>query len=124
MNFASGLKNWLESLWLKLQVPEFKRVQSFTFYLPAPTQNRKGFREKQFDTLFKNFLNLGFKIIKYNITQLNRGDQAAIYLCFIVKAQTFEALRYCPENFENLATPIGGQTLSDIENTSGNIPLE
>ncbi len=67
------------------------KIQSFTFYIPSPPPRSNGYREKQFDKLFYEFINKGYKIIHFN-TQASTGEKhSGMWLVFIVQALNKEA---------------------------------
>ncbi|HLE10511.1 MAG: hypothetical protein A2504_14395 [Bdellovibrionales bacterium RIFOXYD12_FULL_39_22] len=80
-------------MWIKT-IDFFKRIspfysyrrQSFTYYIPAPPQRSRGYREKQFDTIFYNFINRGFKIISSHIQPHHGEDQSGLWVMIIVEA--------------------------------------
>jgi len=75
----------------KLLWPGLYKVQSFTFYIPAPPSRKNGYREKEFDTIFYNFINQGYDILDTN-TQTNSSKlQSGIWVMFTVKAKTIAA---------------------------------
>lgn len=67
------------------------KIQSFTFYIPSPPPRSSGYREKQFDKLFYEFINKGFDILHFT-TQASTGEkQSGMWLIFVVKAKNAKA---------------------------------
>lgn len=67
------------------------KIQSFTFFVPSPPPRSTGYREKQFDKLFYEFINRGYKILDFK-TEASTGEkQSGMWLIFIVQAQNSEA---------------------------------
>ena len=63
------------------------KIQSFTFYIPSPPPRSSGYREKQFDKIFYEFINRGYDILNFQ-TQTSSGDkQSGMWLVFIVQAK-------------------------------------
>lgn len=52
------------------------RIQTFTYYIPAPPPRKTGYREKEFDKLFSSILRKGYKILTIN-TQSHSGPEGA-----------------------------------------------
>ena len=50
------------------------KIQTFTYYIPAPPKRQTGYREKEFDQIFHKFINQGFEIIDIK-TQAHNGEQ-------------------------------------------------
>lgn len=67
------------------------KIQSFTFFIPSPPPRSSGYREKQFDKLFYEFINRGYSILKFE-TQASTGEkQSGMWLIFIVQANNVKA---------------------------------
>lgn len=67
------------------------KIQSFTFFIPSPPPRSTGYREKQFDKLFYEFINLGYKILNFETQTCNGEKQSGMWVIFIVQATTKEA---------------------------------
>lgn len=81
------------------------KIQSFTYYIPSPPERQNGYREKQFDKVFYNFINQGFEILSIT-TQTNTGpSHSGMWIVCIVRALNIKAdelnLDYCIENQPN-----------------------
>ena len=67
------------------------KIQSFTFFIPSPPARASGYREKQFDKLFYEFINKGYEILHFT-TQASTGEkQSGMWIVFVVKALNKEA---------------------------------
>ncbi len=68
--------------------PNLYKIQSFTFYIPSPPPRKVGYREKEFDKLFYNFINHGYEILNFK-TQNNSGtSHSGMWVIFIVRSTT------------------------------------
>ncbi len=68
------------------------KMQSFTFYIPAPPGRLSGYREKNFDKLFYEFINRGYKIINFTTQACSSGEkQSGMWVICIVQATNEEA---------------------------------
>ena len=68
------------------------KIQSFTFFIPSPPSRATGYREKQFDKLFYEFINRGYKIINFT-TQASSsgGNHSGMWILCLVQATNHEA---------------------------------
>lgn len=67
------------------------KIQSFTFFIPSPPARSSGYREKQFDKLFYQFINKGYRILNFT-TEASTGEkQSGMWVIFIVQALNKEA---------------------------------
>lgn len=67
------------------------KIQSFTFFIPSPPPRSTGYREKQFDKLFYEFINQGYTILNFT-TQASTGEKySGMWLVFIVQATNAKA---------------------------------
>lgn len=67
------------------------KIQSFTFFVPAPPKRSTGYREKQFDKLFYEFINRGYKILNFTTQSISGENNSGMWLVFIVQATNAEA---------------------------------
>jgi hypothetical protein len=77
---------------LKLLTSLFKsqnkfKIQSFTYYISSPPARSSGYREKQFDKLFYEFINRGYDILNFSAQSSNGEKQSGMWLIFIVQAK-------------------------------------
>ncbi|MDO9182999.1 MAG: hypothetical protein Q7U04_11355 [Bacteriovorax sp.] len=62
------------------------KIQSFTFFIPSPPTRATGYREKQFDKIFYEFINKGYRILNFT-TQASTGEkQSGMWIILIVQA--------------------------------------
>ncbi|MBC7714976.1 MAG: hypothetical protein H7177_16640 [Rhizobacter sp.] len=68
------------------------KIQSFTFFIPSPPSRATGYREKQFDKLFYEFINRGYKILNFT-TQASSsgGNHSGMWILCLVQATNAEA---------------------------------
>jgi hypothetical protein len=67
------------------------KIQSFTFFIPSPPARSTGYREKQFDKLFYEFINKGYHILNFK-TEASTGEKnSGMWIIFIVQALNSEA---------------------------------
>lgn len=62
------------------------KIQSFTFFIPSPPSRTTGYREKQFDKLFYEFINKGYEILDFKTAAISGDKQSGMWLIFIVRA--------------------------------------
>jgi hypothetical protein len=60
------------------------RVQTFTWFIPAPTQRKTGFREREFDKIMKGILSSGFKLLDLQTQSVEGG----VYVVALLSAPT------------------------------------
>lgn len=78
---------WPFTHWRKKQF----KIQTFTYYVPAPPARKTGYREKEFDKVFYDFVNKGFEILNVQ-TQAHTGvDNCGMWVIFTLRALTKEA---------------------------------
>ncbi len=70
-----------------------KKYQSrlFTYFLPAPTQMRKAYREKQLDNMLNKLLATGFKIESINTQSINSEKAQGMWIIIQLQPQTNKA---------------------------------
>lgn len=57
-------------------------VQTFTWFLPAPTHRKSGFREREFDKIMKGILSSGFKLLEMQTQSVDSG----VYIIALLSA--------------------------------------
>lgn len=67
------------------------KIQSFTFFIPSPPPRSTGYREKQFDKLFYEFINRGYEIMHFSTESCSGEKHSGMWLVFVVKALNAEA---------------------------------
>ena len=67
------------------------KIQTFTYYIPSPPPRTSGYREKQFDKLFYEFINLGYTIVDFKTLASMGANQSGMWLVFILQAQNAKA---------------------------------
>ncbi len=68
------------------------KIQSFTYFIPAPPPRSSGYREKQFDKLFYEFINRGYKILSTTTQASSAGEKhSGMWVMFVLQATNAEA---------------------------------
>lgn len=67
------------------------KIQSFTYFIPAPKQFSQAYQEKQFDKIFYKFINRGFKILDIKTEQCSSPSGSGMWIIFIVQAKNEES---------------------------------
>ena len=60
----------------RILFPKRYKIQTFTYYIPSPPERDSGYREKQFDKVFFDFINQDLEIISIN-TVPNTGPNSS-----------------------------------------------
>lgn len=56
------------------------KVHSFTYFIPAPPKRQHGYREKQFDKVFFEFVNQGYEILSVHTQALSGSGQPGMWV--------------------------------------------
>lgn len=67
------------------------KIQTFTYFIPAPPERPSGYREKNFDKIFSNFINQGFEVISIHTTPCNSQNQSGMWITCLLRAMTDHA---------------------------------
>ena len=68
------------------------RMQTFTFFIPSPPGRASGYREKQFDKLFYEFINRGYKVLHFTTQASSAGEKhSGMWVICLVQATNSEA---------------------------------
>jgi hypothetical protein len=78
------------------------KIQTFTYYIPAPPPRKTGYREKEFDKLFYQFINRGFEILWFKAVPHSGANHSGMWVIFAVRALTVEAETLDLEDFSGL----------------------
>jgi hypothetical protein len=62
------------------------KIQSFTFFIPSPPPRNTGYREKQFDRIFYEFINKGFEIVSFKTQACSSTIQSGMWIICVVRA--------------------------------------
>ena len=83
------LFSFLKSL---VTVEKDYKMQTFTFFIPSPPARSTGYREKQLDKLFYEFINRGYKIINFTTQLSTAGEKhSGMWIICLVQATNAEA---------------------------------
>jgi hypothetical protein len=102
------------------------KIQSFTFYIPSPPARTTGYREKQFDKIFYEFINKGYDILDFKTVSSNGEKQSGMWAIFIVRAlnESAESLNldhYFHDNMKNSKSDSEIDGLYYIEDNDENL---
>lgn len=64
------------------------KIQTFTYFIPAPPARTSGYREKQFDKIFYEFINQGFEIIDFKTSTISGQNSSGMWIIFLVRPTT------------------------------------
>ena len=64
------------------------KIQTFTYFIPAPPARTSGYREKQFDKFFYEFINQGFEIIDFKTSTISGQNSSGMWIIFLVRPTT------------------------------------
>lgn len=67
------------------------KIQTFTFFIPAPPPRQSGYREKQFDKLFYEFINRGYEILHFSTQACTGENNSGMWLVFVLRATNADA---------------------------------
>lgn len=89
-----GLTNYFINLFKKNSANTYKHdrrtVKTFTFYVPAPPPRKHGYREKEFDKIFYNFINKGYKIISFQTATHSGPQSSGLWIICVVESLSNE----------------------------------
>ena len=69
-----------------LKTAKHRNIQTFTYFIPSPPKRDIGYREKQFDKYFYEFINKGYEIISINTQQCSDPNQSGMWFICTVRA--------------------------------------
>jgi hypothetical protein len=86
------------------------KIQSFTFFIPTPPPRTTGYREKQFDKVFYEFINKGYEILSFNTQACTGQNQSGMWVICVVRALNIQAENlnfndFINENLKNRKVP-------------------
>ena len=85
------MKDVFKQIAILLGLKKNYKIQSFTFFVPSPPPRSTGYREKQFDKVFYEFINRGYRILNFS-TQLSSGEkQSGMWIVAVVQALNEDA---------------------------------
>lgn len=62
------------------------KYQTFTYFIPSPPKRKNGYREKQFDSIFYEFINRGYEVISLKTVASNSESQPGFWIVCLVRA--------------------------------------
>ena len=78
--------------------PGLYKIQSFTFFIPSPPSRKTGYREREFDVIFYNFINQGYDILDVKTQTSSNRSQSGMWIIFTVKAKSVAASKLNLDN--------------------------
>lgn len=76
------------------------KIQSFTYFIPAPPHRQSGYREKHFDRLLTGFLSHGFEVIDIKTQSLSNANTAGMWVLCLVRPTNKKAEAMNWDNFQ------------------------
>lgn len=98
------MKQMLQNLFIYLGIKKPFKIQSFTYFIPAPKQFSQQYREKQFDRIFYDFINRGYEIIEIKTEICSREEGSGMWFICVVRAKNDQANLILEENEEVFET--------------------
>jgi hypothetical protein len=86
------------------------KIQSFTFFIPAPPPRPTGYREKHFDRIFYDFINRGYEILSMTTQSFSGTNQSGMWIVCVVRALNAEANKL---NFDDFALEMNSQNRNE-----------
>lgn len=74
------------------------KIQTFTFFIPSPPARNSGYREKQFDKVFYDFINAGYDVISFNTVPCTSTSQSGMWVICLVRATNIKAQELSLDN--------------------------
>ena len=106
-----GINMSLQNLFSKLFGQNKTKIQTFTYYIPAPPPRNTGYREKQFDRIMTEITSKGFEIVDFKTQALSREKWSGIWVIFLLR----------PNN-KNI--DLNNLDFDSIDNEDKKVPLE
>ena len=104
--------NLFSRIWSYLTKGYEDKVQTFTYFIPAPPPRKSGYREKNFDSLIYQLSEKGFQILDIKTQTINDKDQAGVFIIVKIRAITKEAKSLEPSAFPEEFLSTSGQSFS------------
>ena len=79
------LKN-IKNVFLPQKANNSQKIQTFTYFIPSPPKRNAGYREKQFDREFFDFINKGYEIVSINTQQCSDQRQPGMWFICTVRS--------------------------------------
>lgn len=76
------------------------KIQSFTYFIPAPPNRQTGYREKQFDRLLTEFLSHGFELVDMKTQSISSAHTAGMWVLCVVRPTNLKAEKMNWDNFQ------------------------
>lgn len=66
-------------------------VKTFTFYIPAPSHRKSGYREREFDKIMQGILTSGFELVNLQAQPVGGPDNSGLFIVATIKAKDAKA---------------------------------
>lgn len=61
-------------------------IQTFTYFIPAPPHRKTGYREKEFDKIFYQFINSGYEVLEFKTQAISSDTLAGMWVICLVRS--------------------------------------
>lgn len=79
----------IRSLFAKIsKKPNYLKIRSFTYYIPAPPGRKTGYQEKEFDHIFDYLMENEFDIIDYKLESCSNDSSSGMWIVCILGAKS------------------------------------
>lgn len=79
------MKFSFKDLMRKLPIINKRKLQTFTYYIPAPPYRSTGYREKQFDRILSSFLLNGHEVLSISTESHSSETSSGMWIVALVK---------------------------------------
>lgn len=91
----SGDTRVIRSLFSKFtSKTEYKKIRTFTYYIPAPPDRKNGYQEKEFDQIFNYLMDNDFDLVDIKTEACAGSKSAGMWLVCILGAKTNHACKF------------------------------
>lgn len=70
-----------------------EKIQTFTYFIPAPPLRKTGYRETEFDKIVSHLLSLDFEIIDLKTESVSTNQSSGIWIICLIRALTKKAAK-------------------------------
>jgi hypothetical protein len=77
----------------------YKKIQTFTYFIPAPPARKTGYREKAFDQLVEELGKLGFKILDLKASPINNSEASGMWVSLTMRSTNKASYNAKPVDF-------------------------
>lgn len=73
---------------------EYKKIKTFTYYLPSPPDRKTGYQEKEFDHITSFLIEKDFDIINLKMQACANEKSSGVWILCILGAKTQDAAKF------------------------------